>query len=140
MFDVASKSAGAQIVLATSCDDRYPPENIIDGSDETFWPTTGLFPQEFVLTFSSMMDVKRINLTCYNVKRIIFEKSQAPEPLKFESLTERVLEKTDRTLQREEFSVPGGTQMLHLRVLIESGHDHFVSVHKLSVDGNALHG
>lgn len=31
MFDVALKSAGAQVVLATSSDDKYPPENIIDG-------------------------------------------------------------------------------------------------------------
>jgi heat shock protein beta-11 len=31
MFDVALKSAGAQVVLATSSDDRFPPENIIDG-------------------------------------------------------------------------------------------------------------
>lgn len=31
MFDVALKSAGAQVVLATSSDDKFPPENIIDG-------------------------------------------------------------------------------------------------------------
>lgn len=31
MIDVALKSAGAQVVLATSSDDRFPPENIIDG-------------------------------------------------------------------------------------------------------------
>ena len=31
MFDVALKSAGAQVVLATSSDANYPPENIIDG-------------------------------------------------------------------------------------------------------------
>lgn len=31
MFDVALKSAGAQVVLATSSDGNHPPENIIDG-------------------------------------------------------------------------------------------------------------
>ena len=31
MFDVALSSAGASIALATSFDENYPPENIIDG-------------------------------------------------------------------------------------------------------------
>jgi hypothetical protein len=31
MFDLALKSAGAQVVLATSSDGNHPPENIIDG-------------------------------------------------------------------------------------------------------------
>jgi len=31
MFDVALSKAGASIALATSFDENYPPENIIDG-------------------------------------------------------------------------------------------------------------
>jgi len=31
MFDVALSKAGATIALATSFDEDYPPENIIDG-------------------------------------------------------------------------------------------------------------
>ena len=31
MFDVALGSAGAQVSLSTSCDEKYPPENMIDG-------------------------------------------------------------------------------------------------------------
>ena len=31
MFDVALSSAGGTIALVTSFDEKYPPENIIDG-------------------------------------------------------------------------------------------------------------
>jgi len=31
MFDVALSSAGAHIAMATSSDDEYPPENMLDG-------------------------------------------------------------------------------------------------------------
>lgn len=31
MIDAALSSSGAQVVLATSSDENYPPENIIDG-------------------------------------------------------------------------------------------------------------
>lgn len=32
----------------------------------------------------------------------------------------------------------GNVTAVHLRVVIESGYDHFVSVHKLHVDGTAV--
>ncbi len=31
MFDVALSEAGAQVVLTTSSDQNYPPENMLDG-------------------------------------------------------------------------------------------------------------
>jgi len=31
MFNVAQSQAGASIVMATSSDENYPPDNIIDG-------------------------------------------------------------------------------------------------------------
>jgi hypothetical protein len=41
-----------QVVLSTSNDDRFPASNILDGSPETFWISTGMFPQEITLKFN----------------------------------------------------------------------------------------
>ncbi|XP_048759158.1 intraflagellar transport protein 25 homolog [Ostrea edulis] len=139
MFDVALKSAGAQVVLATSSDGNYPPENIIDGDQETFWASTGLFPQEFIITFPSMMSIQRIEIACYNVKNIAFQTSKETDPTNFEDLMEKELDSTDNSLQQEEFPA-NNKRATHMRVTIESGYDHFVSVHRLSINGNAVHG
>ncbi|XP_061182129.1 intraflagellar transport protein 25 homolog [Saccostrea echinata] len=139
MFDVALKSAGAQVVLATSSDGNHPPENIIDGDQETFWASTGLYPQEFIITFSSMMSIQRIEIACYNVRKISFQTSKETEPTNFEDLLEKELDSTDNALQQEEFPV-NNKRATHLRVTIENGYDHFVSVHRLSINGNAVHG
>lgn len=139
MFDVALKSAGAQVVLATSSDGNHPPENIIDGDQETFWASTGLFPQEFIVTFSSMMSIQRIEIACFNVKKLSLQTSKENEPLNFEDLLDKELDATDNTLQQEEFPL-NNKRANHLRVIIESGYDHFVSVHRLSINGNAIHG
>ena len=40
-------------------------------------------------------------------------------------------------LQREEFDVSGTAT--HVRVSILSGYDHFVSIHRIHVDGTAVH-
>ncbi|XP_068726062.1 intraflagellar transport protein 25 homolog [Montipora capricornis] len=138
MFDVALSSAGATIALATSHDENYPPENIIDGSLDTFWPTTGMFPQEFIITFSTLMSIGNIKILCSNVKDLCIEKSTKTEPVDFEPLVDKEYENTDGQMQREEIKIPV-TSACHLRFLIKSGFDHFASIHNVSVDGTAVH-
>jgi hypothetical protein len=38
---------------------------------ETFWATTGLFPQEFIVSFSSEMSINSITIHCSNGKQNI---------------------------------------------------------------------
>ncbi|XP_041359177.1 intraflagellar transport protein 25 homolog [Gigantopelta aegis] len=139
MFDVALASAGASVILATSSDDKYPPENMLDGNTETFWTTTGLFPQEFIIKFETVMTIEKVHISSYNVRKMRLEVSEHDVEDKFEILNEREFEATDSQLQEEDFKV-GNRRALSLRVVIESGYDHFVSIHKVTVNGNALHG
>ncbi|XP_015750018.1 PREDICTED: intraflagellar transport protein 25 homolog [Acropora digitifera] len=138
MFDVALRSAGGTIALVTSFDEKYPPENIIDGSLDTFWPTTGMFPQEFIITFSTLMSIGNIKILCSNVKELCIEKSTKTEPVEFEPLVEKEIENIDGQMQREEIEIPV-TSASHLRFLIKSAFDHFVSIHNISVNGTAVH-
>ncbi|XP_064606938.1 intraflagellar transport protein 25 homolog [Liolophura sinensis] len=137
MFDVALASAGSQVVLATSHDDKHPPEHIIDGNTDTFWVTTGMFPQEFIVTFTKMMSMKNIELSTHNVRKLCIERSVQHDPVDFEPLKEIELDSSEGQLQMGSADV-GSVTAVHLRVVIESGYDHFVSVHKLHVDGAAV--
>ncbi|KAL5017346.1 hypothetical protein ScPMuIL_006935 [Solemya velum] len=139
MFNVAQKSSGAQVVLATSSDDKFPPENIIDGRQDTFWTSTGLFPQEFVISFASLMNVKKVKMICSNVRKLILEKSTDNEPINFSPLTERELENSEGHWQKEGIDLHG-IQAHHVRVLIDTGFDHFVAVNDIQIEGNAVHG
>ena len=33
---------------------------------ESFWPTTGIFPQEFIVSFSALMSIGNIKIICSN--------------------------------------------------------------------------
>jgi heat shock protein beta-11 len=78
MRDYAREENGAQIVMATCVDERFPPENMLDGKDSTFWMTTGMFPQEFVVALRTGVHVSKIttlslngrvyNGTCYLIR------------------------------------------------------------------------
>ncbi|XP_077981233.1 intraflagellar transport protein 25 homolog [Glandiceps talaboti] len=138
MFDVALAEAGAKVVLATSSDEKHPPEHMIDGNSESFWSTTGLFPQEFIISFSGLMDINAIKLETFQIHKMSVERSVHAEPIDFEILNEKEFTPTDAALQMEEFTFDAATSATHLRFIIKSGYDHFVSVHRVNVDGTAV--
>ncbi|KAL4235959.1 Heat shock protein beta-11 [Mactra antiquata] len=138
MFDVGSRDGGANIVLATSNDQRHPPENMMDGTEETFWSSTGLYPQEFIMSFGHMMDVQRVSISSYNIRHLQIEKCTSSDGSTFEPLTEKDLPQTDGQLQNEDIDIQ--TKATHLRFIVTAGYDHFIAVHKLNIAGNALHG
>ncbi|XP_060629529.2 intraflagellar transport protein 25 homolog isoform X3 [Anolis sagrei] len=127
--DYGLRSEGAEVVLATSSDEKFPPENIIDGllmvlspeehtklptrRSDTFWMTTGMFPQEFIISLNKCVTINKLTIQCY-----------------------LELQSTEGELQIEEFSFPD-MQAAYLRFIILSAFDAFVSVHRVIVEGIA---
>ncbi|KAM9005860.1 intraflagellar transport protein 25 homolog isoform X1 [Antechinus flavipes] len=134
VVDLCLASEGTEVILATSSDEKYPPENMIDGNSTTFWTTTGMFPQEFIICFHKHVKIERLFLQCYFVRGIRIEKSNAKEPVDFERWVERDLVLTEGQMQMEEFMFRDG-YATHLRFIIKSAFDHFVSVHKVNIEG-----
>ncbi|XP_026521702.1 intraflagellar transport protein 25 homolog [Notechis scutatus] len=132
--DCCLSSEGAEVILATSSDEMYPAENIIDGRSETFWTTTGMFPQEFIISFHKCVTISKLTIQCYLVKRLRIEKSISKDPVDFEKCTEKELQCKDGELQSEDFSFPE-IQATYLRIIILSASDAFVSVHRVIAEG-----
>ena len=70
MPEVALLNQGSYIVSSSSYDEDYPPENMIDGNLKTHFVTTGMFPQEFIIAFNSLVKIQKISMTSYNIKGI----------------------------------------------------------------------
>ncbi|XP_033623433.1 intraflagellar transport protein 25 homolog isoform X4 [Fukomys damarensis] len=100
--DLCLSSEGAEVILATSSDEKHPPENIIDGNAETFWTTTGMFPQEFIICFHKHVKIEKIIIQSYLVRTLRVEKSTSKEPVGFEQWIEKDLVHTEGQLQNEE--------------------------------------
>ncbi|XP_028314102.1 intraflagellar transport protein 25 homolog [Gouania willdenowi] len=132
MTSSSLKSLGAKVVLAASSDENHPPENIIDGSTKTFWVSTGMFPQEFIIQFSELTRVSAVTMDSYNVKHLKIEKNTTQNASHFESVVENDFQSTDGHLQSNTLTL-NGCSATHLRFIIASGYDHFVSVHRVTV-------
>ncbi|XP_013854822.1 intraflagellar transport protein 25 homolog isoform X1 [Sus scrofa] len=132
--DLCLSSEGTEVILATSSDEKHPPENIIDGNPETFWTTTGMFPQEFIICFHKHVRIERLVIQSYFVQTLRIEKSTSKDPVDFEQWIERDLVHTEGQLQNEEIMARDG-HATYLRFIIVSAFDHFASVYSVSAEG-----
>jgi heat shock protein beta-11 len=66
MKDYAREENNARIEMTSCSDERFPPENMLDGKDNTFWITTGLYPQEFVLALEKCIVISKITTLSLN--------------------------------------------------------------------------
>lgn len=132
--DLCSVTEGTEVILATSSDEKHPPENIIDGNPETFWTTTGMFPQEFIICFHKHVKIEKLVIQSYLVRTLRIEKTTSKEPLDFEQWVEKDLVHTEGQLQNEEIVARDGYATF-LRFIIVSAFDHFASVHSISAEG-----
>ncbi|GAA6221017.1 intraflagellar transport protein 25 homolog [Lates japonicus] len=132
MTESSLSALGAKVVVAASCDENHPPENIIDGNTKTFWMSTGMFPQEFIIRFVEPTKISAVTVDSYNVKHLKIEKNTSQNASQFEPVTEKEFEHTEGHLQSNAISL-NGSNATHLRFIITTGYDHFVSVHRVNV-------
>uniref|UniRef100_A0A8C2TLX4 Intraflagellar transport protein 25 homolog n=2 Tax=Coturnix japonica TaxID=93934 RepID=A0A8C2TLX4_COTJA len=134
--DWCLSAAGAALVMATSSDTEHPARNVADGSSDTFWTTTGMFPQEFIIGFPKRVTISKVGIQCYLVRSLRIERSVSKDPVDFKECVEKDLQHTEGQLQMEEFPLPD-FQATYLRFIIKSAFDHFVSVHRVMAEGTA---
>ncbi|NXL87273.1 IFT25 protein, partial [Alectura lathami] len=103
-------------------------------NSETFWTTTGMFPQEFIIGFPKRVNISKVAIQCYLVRTLRIERSVSKDPVDFEQCVEKDLQHTEGQLQMEEFPLPD-SQATYLRFVIKSAFDHFVSVHRVMAEG-----
>merc|ERR1712003_391176 len=123
LTNIAHADAGTTITFATSHDQHYPPESCIDGEPTTFWATTGLYPQEIILTFGAPVEIDHCVLSCSGVKDFALEKSDR-SATKFEELSRQTIEDPENgttTIKLNDNEVTAR----HLKLKILSGHGPF---------------
>ncbi|NXG47246.1 IFT25 protein, partial [Psilopogon haemacephalus] len=103
-------------------------------SSETFWTTTGMYPQEFIIGFPECVTIGKVAIQCYLVRTLRIERSLSKDPVDFEQCIEKDLQHAEGHLQMEEFPLPD-FKATYLRFIIKSGFDHFASVHRVVAEG-----
>ncbi|XP_040928287.1 intraflagellar transport protein 25 homolog isoform X3 [Betta splendens] len=127
MIESPLSSLGAKVVVVASSDENHPPENIIDGSSSFAL----LNPLEFLPCPWTVTMVTRTFFSI-SVKHLKIEKNTSQNASQFEPVTAKEFENTEGHLQSNTIPLIGSTAT-HLRFIITAGYDHFVSVHRVSI-------
>jgi len=102
-------SDNLEVQVATSSDSRFPPTSMLDNNDRTFWLTTGMFPQECILSFlKGPKDISKVKISGHGMSKLRLERCTEAHPTKFESMAEGDVENRDQGLQlrRSRSTVP----------------------------------
>eukprot|EP00730_Choanoeca_flexa_P016969 TRINITY_DN8108_c0_g1_i2.p1 TRINITY_DN8108_c0_g1~~TRINITY_DN8108_c0_g1_i2.p1 ORF type:complete len:139 (+),score=20.47 TRINITY_DN8108_c0_g1_i2:140-556(+) len=134
MPNVCLEIDGAQVVLSTSSDNKHPPEAVIDGNDSTFWVTTGMYPQELIISFPATMRITSLETRSAAVKHMSVHKSSNTVPTGWEDLSSADLEPAEGHMQIEAHKI-APTMLRHLRIMIKKGHHPFCAVYSIKAEG-----
>lgn len=58
------------VKYATSFDERFNPKNVLDLNSDSFWITTGLYPQELAIELKKPQPINSINFSCTGARKI----------------------------------------------------------------------
>eukprot|EP00747_Dinoflagellata_sp_TGD_P165046 gnl/TRDRNA2_/TRDRNA2_185831_c0_seq1.p1 gnl/TRDRNA2_/TRDRNA2_185831_c0~~gnl/TRDRNA2_/TRDRNA2_185831_c0_seq1.p1 ORF type:complete len:140 (-),score=33.01 gnl/TRDRNA2_/TRDRNA2_185831_c0_seq1:62-481(-) len=137
MPDLASKKSGGKVLMVSSEDDEHSGDNVIDGNDNSYWISTGLYPQELLLQLSAPASVSNLKLSSTYVRAVRIEGCCEDSPVNFKTIAEGDMDKkaADGRLQIKDFplkSLEGPVSFVKVQLL--SGWHDFCSVHKIQVD------
>ncbi len=70
MPDLVAKKVGGKVVMVSSLDEQHPGDNMIDGREDSYWISTGLYPQEILLQLGQRAAVSSVKISTTNVRGI----------------------------------------------------------------------
>ena len=133
MPDLASKKVGGKVIMVSSLDENHPGDNIIDGREDSYWISTGLYPQEILLALSQRASVSSVKISSTNVKGIRIEGCSEEDPVNFQTLAEDDIEELSGHLQVKDIACQSG-DIAYIKIMILSGWHDFCSVHRVIVE------
>ena len=70
MPDLVAKKVGGKVLMVSSLDENHPGDHMIDGREDSYWISTGLYPQEILLQLSQRSQVSNVKICATNVRGI----------------------------------------------------------------------
>lgn len=123
----------AEVIFSTSYDDKYPPHNILDSSNSIFWTSTGLYPQEIVLSLSQARVINEIIIKGINIKKISIESCENDSAVKFTSQCDLSNIPEKKNIQEIQCKFSNKISTKIVKIIIYEGHSFFCCINSISI-------
>ena len=135
--ELCSGVRGVQVSSSTSHDATNPPIAIADGKPNSYWTSTGLFPQEVTIAFPNVSNVKRIEIVSMGIRSMEILRGDVISSSNWEKICSQGVDDADGELQRLSPSIDSETKTGFVRIKITAGWSDFVSIFNVSIIGSA---
>jgi heat shock protein beta-11 len=125
------------LCYATSFDQEHPPTNTLDGSD-TFWVTTGLFPQEIVYQFRKPAQITRITTLTGKLKSMIVYAALDKTFTDWDEIDAENFP-AQPIFQQETHQLNYQRTSWGIKIVITTGWGPFVALYQVRIEGPTVH-
>ena len=122
-----------EIILASSYDEKHPPENIFDNNKKTFFSSTGMFPQEICIQFEPFKIVNNVSITGSGIKKIAIHTCENDSAVNFIKQAEQKNVPNSGGLQSLKLDLKKSPRVKVMKIEVLEGYDDFFSIHTFGV-------
>lgn len=123
------------ILFSSSFDEKYSPLNVLESNNKIFWTSTGMFPQEIILSLDNEKTVNSINIIGYNIKKIIVESCENENSITSTFRQAEMNEIAFKEGKMQDFNVEFSAKkpIKLIKIIILEGYDDFCSVNTITL-------
>ena len=125
------KQKEMEVIAATSFDERFDAQNVVDPDLSKFWVTTGLFPQELVIEARGGANLGEVRMVTTNVRLVQIELCKNEGASDFAKAGEKEVDHNYGGHQNFAVPIKDGNGTRFIKVILAAGYDDFASVHKI---------
>ncbi|CAG9462086.1 unnamed protein product [Pedinophyceae sp. YPF-701] len=133
--NIADPALGAKVVGFTCCDIRHAPQNVLDGSDSTFWATTGMFPQEITIDLGQVSTLVKMQLSGMSIRKLAMDKCDQDTPQRFDRVFEVDIDQRPMKLSQHTH-VLQNIRARFVRFVLLDGSEEFASLNRVQIFGS----
>ena len=119
----------AEVIFASSYDEKHPPSNIFSSNKDEYFTSTGMYPQEICIQFSTAKKIQSVNISSFGIKSIQIQTCENDSVVNFTKQAGQNDIPYTSTLQIINLSLTSNPLVKVLKIIILEGHDDFFSIH-----------
>ena len=123
----------AEVIFASSYDERNPPSNIFSSNKKEFFSSTGMFPQELCIQFETEKIVKGITINSYGIKRVEIQTCENASVVNFTKQAEQSEVPASSGIQNISLTLTQNPRVKVLKVVVVEGYEDFFTIQQVSI-------
>ena len=123
----------AEVIFASSYDEKNPPSNIFSSNKKEFFSSTGMFPQELCIQFETEKIVKGVSITSYGIKKVEIQTCENDSVVNFTKQAEQGDVPSSSGLQNISLTLGKSPRVKVLKIVILEGYENFFTIQQVSI-------